>query len=134
MAGEHTRICSTQVAQMNLVQTEKQDLQSEQDNISTEQLSPAKVKGYKVSSFLRCDESSLKHNIPMIENISYGITDYSLHLIDTFSSLQIIEKDDTYSYLCPFESKKKELFFTCKRRLWSNATEQFLKQALQSNL
>lgn len=68
----------------------------------------------------------------MTESIRHGITDYTLGQIDTVSSLHIIEMEDTYSYDHPFKSEKKKnhFLYIYKHKLWSNATEQFLKEAL----
>lgn len=66
----------------------------------------------------------------MTESIRHGITDYTLGQIDTVSSLHIIEMEDTYSYDHLKAKKKKNHFFIYKHKLWSNATEQFLKEAL----
>lgn len=68
----------------------------------------------------------------MTESICHGIRDHTLGQIDMLSSLHIIEMEDTYSYNHLFKSVKTNHFFIHKHRPWSNATEQFFKQALKA--
>lgn len=124
---------TTQVSDMKLYTEQER----QEDSICAEQLSPGNVREMKLVAYPKCRESSFKHINWMTESVHQGIIDYTLGQLDMLSFLHVIEVEDTYSRNQPFKSEKKSLFFfffLYMNTIWSNSTEQFLKQGLQSAL